>query len=69
MLVVGSSLTVHPICGVVPVAKQAGAEVVIVNAQQTPYDHLAAVVLDAPIGEALPAVLDTCGEEAPWPDC
>lgn len=57
MLVVGSSLTVQPICGVVPVARQAGAEVVIINAQETPYDGVAAVVLKAPIGEVLPEVL------------
>jgi NAD-dependent deacetylase len=57
LLVVGSSLTVHPAAGLVPVAAAAGAEIVIVNAEPTPYDHLAAACLHERIGEVLPRLI------------
>lgn len=53
-LAVGSSLTVQPAAGLVEVAARKGARVVIVNAQPTPYDRLAAAVLRASISAALP---------------
>ena len=56
MLAVGSTLSVFPIAGVVPVAKEAGARVVIVNAEPTPFDDIADAVLHQPIGEILPAL-------------
>ena len=40
-----------------PVAKQAGAAVIIVNAEPTPYDVLADAVLQGPISEILPALV------------
>jgi NAD-dependent deacetylase len=58
LLAIGSSLQVFPIANAVPAAKAAGARVVIVNAEHTPFDHLADVVLRRPIGEVLPVV---CG--------
>jgi NAD-dependent deacetylase len=57
LLAVGTSLTVSPICDVVPLAYQSGAAVLIVNAQPTPFDDLADVVLRDPIGEVLPALV------------
>jgi NAD-dependent deacetylase len=54
---VGTSLQVFPIAGTVPAAKRAGARVVIVNAQPTPYDGIADAVLRASIGETLPRIL------------
>jgi NAD-dependent protein deacetylase/lipoamidase len=57
LLAVGSSLTVEPAAGLVAMAANAGARVVILNAQSTPYDGLAAVVLRAPIGDTLPLLL------------
>jgi len=57
LLAVGSSLTVEPAAGLVAMAANAGARVVIVNAQPTPYDRLASVVLRAPIGTVLPPLL------------
>lgn len=57
MLAVGTTLTVHPICDVVPVAHRFGADVVIVNAEPTPFDHLAAAVVREPIGESLPKIV------------
>ncbi|MCY3636237.1 MAG: Sir2 family NAD-dependent protein deacetylase [bacterium] len=57
MLAVGSTLTVYPIANVVPIAHQAGAPVVIVNAEPTPFDGLAASVVPASISEALPLIV------------
>ncbi len=57
MLAVGSTLKVYPVAGVVPEAKQAGAKVVIVNAEETGMDHYADVVLRGGISEILPVVL------------
>jgi len=56
-LAVGSSLQVYPIAGAVPAAKEAGARVVIVNAQATPFDDIADAVLQRPIGETLPRLI------------
>jgi NAD-dependent deacetylase len=57
LLAVGSSLTVSPACDLVPIAAGAGAQVVIVNAQPTPYDGIASAVVRAPISEALPELV------------
>jgi NAD-dependent deacetylase len=59
LLAVGSKLTVSPACWLVPIAAEAGARVVIVNADPTPYDDLADAVLRTPISEILPAVVGT----------
>jgi NAD-dependent deacetylase len=57
-LSVGTSLKVYPIAGAVQVAKRAGARIVIVNAEPTPFDGIADAVLREPIGEVLPGILD-----------
>lgn len=62
---VGTSLQVYPVAGAVPVAKRAGARVVIVNAQPTPFDGTADAVLRDPIGEILPRILGGAGERSP----
>ena len=56
-LAVGTSLGVHPAAGLVEVAAAHGARVVIVNAQPTPYDDLADLVVRTPISEALPRLV------------
>jgi NAD-dependent deacetylase len=58
LLAVGTSLQVYPVAGVVPVAKEAGARIVIVNAEPTPFDGIADAVLREPIGRVLPQI---CG--------
>ena len=58
LLSVGTSLKVYPIAGAVPAAKQAGARVVIVNAQPTPFDGIADAVLRGAIGETLPRIVE-----------
>jgi len=57
MIAVGTSLTVHPAAGLVEYAARAGARVVIVNADPTPYDRVADAVLREPIGQVLPALV------------
>jgi NAD-dependent deacetylase len=57
-LAVGTSLQVYPVAGAVSVAKEAGARVVIVNGEPTPFDGLADAVFREPIGQILPAL---CG--------
>jgi NAD-dependent deacetylase len=54
LLAVGSTLQVYPVAGAVPLAKQAGAKLVILNAQATQFDGIADAVLNTSIGEALP---------------
>jgi len=56
-LAVGTSLGVYPAAGLVEVAAAHGARVVIVNAEPTPYDGLADLVVREPIGTALPLLL------------
>jgi NAD-dependent deacetylase len=56
-LSVGTSLQVYPVAGAVEIARDAGAKIVIVNVQPTPFDEVADAVLDAPISEVLPAIL------------
>jgi NAD-dependent deacetylase len=56
-LAIGSTLQVYPAAGVVPLAKKAGAFLVIVNDQPTPFDGIADVVLREPISEVLPALV------------
>ena len=57
-LAVGTSLQVYPVAGLVPVAKAAGARLIIVNAEPTPFDHVADAVIHEPIGTVLPQL---CG--------
>jgi NAD-dependent deacetylase len=57
MLAVGSTLSVYPAAGVVPLAKERGARVVIVNAEPTAMDGLADVVLRGSITEILPQIV------------
>lgn len=56
-LAVGTSLSVYPVAGLVEVAAEAGARVVIVNADPTPYDEVATAVLREPIGTVLPRLV------------
>jgi NAD-dependent protein deacetylase/lipoamidase len=57
LLAVGSSLTVYPAAGLVPLARATGARVVIVNAEPTPYDDIADAVLRGSISEVLTGLL------------
>jgi NAD-dependent deacetylase len=54
---IGTTLGVYPIAAIVPLAKQMGARVVILNAEPTEMDHLADVVLRGTIRDILPAIV------------
>lgn len=57
LLAVGTSLGVHPAAGLVPLARESGAEIVIVNGQETPYDRLAGAVVRGSISDVLPEMV------------
>jgi NAD-dependent deacetylase len=61
---VGTTLQVYPVAGAVDVAREAGAKLIIVNAQPTAYDEVADAVLPGSISEILPAIL---GSASRWP--
>ncbi len=54
---IGTTLTVQPAAALTAVAADAGARVVIVNADPTPYDRLADVIVRDPIDQAVPALV------------
>jgi NAD-dependent deacetylase len=58
LLAVGSTLAVFPAAGLVPVAVRNGAVVIIVNGDPTEMDALADVVVNGPISECLPALVE-----------
>jgi NAD-dependent deacetylase len=57
MLAVGTSLTVYPVADVVPRAVEAGRSVVIVNAEATPFDPIAAAVVRGSASDVLPRLV------------
>ena len=57
LLAVGTSLQVWPVAGLAEIAAAHGARVVIVNAEPTPFDEMADLVVREPIGTALPRLL------------
>jgi len=61
MVAIGTSLFVQPVASLVSVALQAGAKVIIVNAEPTPYDNQADAVLRGDIQDVIPALLGTGG--------
>jgi NAD-dependent deacetylase len=62
MLVVGSSLVVHPAADVPVAAVRSGATLIVINAEPTPLDALATVVVRGKSGEVLPEILRLIGE-------
>lgn len=58
VLVVGSTVSVWPAADIVQRAAQQGKPVVIINKGETDADHIAAVKIDAGIGEVLPDLVD-----------
>lgn len=60
-VVLGSSLVVHPAAQLPAVAVQAGADLVILNAEETPLDSLASTVIRTPLAQTFADF----GEELP----
>jgi NAD-dependent deacetylase len=61
MLVVGSSLVVYPAAQIPLMAVRAGARLIVINAEKTPFDRLAEVVIHGKSGEVLPEVVALTG--------
>jgi NAD-dependent deacetylase len=61
-LAVGTSLQVEPVASLCSVAAMAGARLVIVNRDATPYDRYADAVITDPIGTVLPEICAALGE-------
>jgi NAD-dependent deacetylase len=61
MLVVGSSLVVYPAAEIPLTAVRAGARMIVVNAEPTPFDDLAEVVIRGRSGELLPEIVRLIG--------
>lgn len=57
VLAIGSTLGVYPAAGVIPVALDQGAALVIVNADPTPFDPYADAVVRGSISEVLPRIV------------
>jgi NAD-dependent deacetylase len=57
LLAVGTSLSVYPAAGMCDFALGSGGKLVIINAEPTPYDHVAHAVLREPIGTVLPRLV------------
>jgi NAD-dependent deacetylase len=57
-MAVGTTLQVYPVAGLLPIAKHAGATIVIANAEPTPLDDLADAVIASPLSKVLPLI---CG--------
>ncbi len=53
LLVLGSSLEVYPVAGLVPQAKESGAKVAILNREETPFDRLADIAIHSDLGSAM----------------
>ena len=56
-LAIGTTLQVYPVAGAVEIASSAGARIVILNAQETPFDGIADAVIREPIGAVLPQLV------------
>jgi NAD-dependent deacetylase len=55
---IGTSLAVYPAAGLPEIALRNGAWLVILNAEPTPFDPLAAAVVSGRLGEVLPAIVE-----------
>ena len=55
-LAIGTSLQVYPIAGTVPAARGAGAKIVIMNAEPTPFDDIADALFHDSISKVLPQI-------------
>lgn len=56
LVAVGTSLSVYPVAAMVPAAMEQGHPVIIVNAESTPFDDQAAVILRGSASLVLPAM-------------
>ncbi|MBF6190861.1 Sir2 family NAD-dependent protein deacetylase [Nocardia sp. CDC186] len=64
-LAIGTSLQVEPAASMCSIAVRAGADLVIVNAEPTPYDAMATEIIREPIGTAVPRLVAELIAERP----
>ncbi|MBM3672093.1 MAG: NAD-dependent protein deacylase [Actinobacteria bacterium] len=57
-LAIGTSLTVYPAAGLPEVALGRGARLVVMNAQETPFDQIADAVFRDQLGDVLPELIE-----------
>ena len=57
-LAAGTSLAVYPAAALPEIALQADATLVILNAEETPFDHYADAVVREQLGTVLPAIVE-----------
>lgn len=57
MIAVGTSLFVHPVASLFPLAVESGAHSIIVNAEPTPFDDVADEVLSGDIQDEVPRLI------------
>jgi len=57
LLAIGTTLAVYPIAAMVPIAKEAGARIVILNGEATEMDPIADALLRGSISEILPQLV------------
>jgi len=57
MLVIGSSLTISPVCDLPIQARHAGASIIVVNFEPTPVDYLAEAVIHANVIDVIPRLV------------
>jgi NAD-dependent deacetylase len=57
LIAIGTTLQVYPVANLVPIAAQAGAAIIIVNAESTAMDHHADVLLRGSASDILPLLL------------
>jgi len=58
LLVIGTSATVYPAAGLIDIAQQNDAKVILLNTQESPVSGLADIEMIGPSGEILPQLLD-----------
>ena len=64
LLAIGTTLLVEPAASLCRVAIDRGANLVIVNRDETPYDDLAAEVVRVDISEAVPSIVEMLSQDA-----
>ncbi len=68
LIAIGSTLSVFPVAGVVPLARSNGADVAIINGEPTGMDHLGTVVIRGSISDVLVDLVDALSRDALSPD-
>ena len=58
LLMIGSSLEVHPAASIPPTASENGGKLIFINRSSTPYDHLASLFFSESAGEIMSRIVN-----------